>query len=92
MTTSHSPLRVLKAQAARIAAALKAAERGDANVTGLVGSLAAARAADPVTIAVVMDDKVLKIKIAWATIRATGEVGLAEFILKHMRGARETSH
>jgi hypothetical protein len=39
-----------------------------------------------------MDDKVLSIEMSWATIRATSEVGIAEFILKHMRNARDAVH
>jgi hypothetical protein len=94
MTTSRSPLRVLKAQADKIAAALKAAERGE-NIDGqfhFPEKIEAARAKENVTFGVVMDDKVLKIDVPWNLIRETGEVALAEFILNKMRGDRETAH
>jgi hypothetical protein len=35
-----------------------------------------------------MDDKVITIDLPWATIRATSEVGLAEYILNQMREVR----
>jgi hypothetical protein len=42
MTTTHSPLRVLKAQADKIAKALKAAERGEEIVADPSGKIATA--------------------------------------------------
>lgn len=88
MTTSHSPLRVLKAQANKIAATIKAVERGDAGAYDPGGKIAAARTRESVTFGVVMDDKTLKIEMPWAKIRETSESGIAEYILKQMRGAR----
>jgi hypothetical protein len=38
---------------------------------------------------VVMDDKTVTVDMPWATLRGTSEVGLAEYILKQMRGARD---
>lgn len=92
MTTAHSPLRILKAQAYKIAAALKAAERGDKIDLRFAEKIVAARQKDGVKFAVVMDDKVLSIDMPWETIRGTSEVGIAEYILKHMRDAREAMH
>jgi len=92
MTTSRSPLRVLKAQADHIAKLVKAISRGESPVEDRGGKLAAARNRDSVKLGVVMDDKVLTIDIRWATIRETSEVGIAEFILKYMRGARDAAH
>lgn len=89
MTTSHSPLRVLKAQADGIAKMIKAIERGENPVEDRGGKLAAARDKESVTVGVVMDDKILKITLPWVTIRETSEVGISEYILKHMRGARD---
>jgi hypothetical protein len=89
MTTAHSPLRVLKTQADRIAAALKAAERGEKIADDPGGKIAAARSRDSVTFGVVMDDKVLKIEMAWSLIRETSEIGISEYILKQMREKRE---
>lgn len=83
MSTKHSPLRQLKAEADKIAAHLKAAERGDVTLKD------GARAKPAVTVGVVMDDKVLKIALAWETIRATSEAGLSAWIVKQMRDERE---
>jgi len=92
MTTSHSPLRVLKAQADMIAKTIKAVERGENPIEDRGGKIAAARHKPGFKVGVVMDDKVITIDMAWAMIRANSEVGLAEYILKLMRGSRETSH
>lgn len=89
MTTAHSPLRALKAQADRIAKLVKAISRGENPTEDRGGKLAAARNRNSVKFAVVMDDKVLTIDMTWVTIRETSEVGIAEFILNHMREARD---
>lgn len=88
MTTAHSPLRVLKAQADKIAATLKAAERGETIDARFAEKIAAARGKDIFKVGIVMDDKVITIEMPWATISATSEVGLAEYILNQMREAR----
>lgn len=90
MTTSQSPLRVLKAQADSIAKTIKAVERGENPIEDRGGKIAAARGRDTFKVGVVMDDKIIMIDLAWATIRVHSEVGLAEYILKLMRGSRET--
>ena len=92
MTTSSSPLRVLKAQADKVAAMIKDAERGEVIDARFAAQLAAARGKESFKIGIVMDDKVIKIDMPWATIRATSEVGLSEYILKQMRGARDATH
>lgn len=92
MTNANSPLRQLKTQADSIAAALKAAERGDTIGKDAAAMTTAARAAKSITFGVVMDDKTLKIEMPWATIRQTSEAGLSEYIVAQMRGARETKH
>ncbi|TPJ70480.1 MULTISPECIES: hypothetical protein [unclassified Mesorhizobium] len=92
MTTSQSPLRVLKAQADKIAAVLKAAERGDHVGAEFAGNIAAAREKPSFKTGIVMDDKVVTIDMPWATIKASSEVGLSEYILKQMRGSREATH
>lgn len=91
MTTAQSPLRVLKAQADHIAKVVKAVERGENPIEDRGGKIAAARNRDSVKFGVVMDDKVITVDIAWATIRGYSEVALAEFILKYMRGARDAA-
>jgi len=90
MTTAQSPIRALKAQAKRMATLLKAAERGEPIANDPGGKIAAARAGNSVTFAVVMDDKILSIEMPWVTIRETTEAGIAEFILNQMREARVT--
>jgi hypothetical protein len=92
MTTAHSPLRALKSQADKIAATIKAAERGETIDARFAEKIAAARAKDSFKVGIFMDDKVITIEMPWATIRASSEVGLAEYILNQMRGARETAH
>jgi len=92
MTTAQSPLRVLKAQSDKIAKTIKAIERGENPVEDVGGKLAAARHRDSVKFGVVMDDKVLTITMFWVTIRETSEVGIGEYILKHMRESREAAH
>lgn len=93
MTTARSPLRVLKAQADKIAQALKATERGQTPFTkDPEGKIAAALKTDRIVFAVAMDDKILKITMTWATIKETSEVGIAEYILKQMRELRDATH
>lgn len=88
MTTSHSPLRVLEAQAYKIAAMLKAVDRGEKVDVRFAEKIEAARGKESIKFGVVMDDKIVTIDMPWTTLRATSEVGLAEYILKQMRGAR----
>jgi DNA-directed RNA polymerase subunit L len=89
MTTAKSPLRALKAQADKIAKMIKAAERGEYVPLDFAQKFAAARGREDFIVGVVMDDKTLKITLPWAMIRETSEVGLAAYILKHMREERE---
>ena len=84
MTTAHSPPPVLRAQAEKIARLLKAAERGAALGADAAGKLAKARTTETVTFAVVMDDKLLKITMPWATIRQNSEAELIQFVLAEM--------
>lgn len=90
MTTKHSSLRVLKAQADKIAATIAAAERGEPVDVTFAEKIEAARAKDVVKFGIVMDDKVITIELPWETIRTTGEVGLSEYIVRQMREARDT--
>lgn len=88
MTTKHSPLRVLRAQADEIAGLICKAERGEPVNVQFAEKLAAARDKEAVKVGIVMDDKVITITIAWEVIRSTGRVGLAEYILDQMRETR----
>lgn len=88
MTTKHSPLSALKAQADKIAETLKAAERGEKIDVRFAQKIDAARSKETFKVGIVMDDKVITIEMPWATIRSTSEVGLAEYILNQMRETR----
>lgn len=84
MTTKHSPLRRLKAQADQIAKNMKAAERGEIAVKP--GS----ETVDPIKFGIVMDDKIITLEVPRAVIRDTSEAGLSEYVLDQMREVRNT--
>ena len=90
MTTSRSTLRALKAQADKIAATIKAAERGEKVDVRFAEKIVAARSKESFKTGIVMDDKIITIEMTWATIRSSSEAALSEYILKQMRGARDT--
>ena len=92
MTTKNSPLHVLKAQADKIAATIKAAERGEAVDARFAARIEAARHQESFKVGIVMDDKVLTIELPWSTIRGTSEAGLAEFVLNQMREVSDAVH
>lgn len=89
MTSKHSPLGVLRGQADKIAATLKAAERGDKIDVRFAAKINAARANESFKVGIVMDDKVITLEMPWATIRDTNEAGLSEYILRQMSEARD---
>lgn len=86
MTTKHSPLRQLKAQADSIAQKIKAAERGELTLKD------GAEKKDAIKFGVVMDDKILTIEMPRDLIRTSSEAGISEYILKQMRETREETH
>jgi len=88
MSTKHSPLRVLKAQADKAAEILKKAERGEPVANDPAGKIAASLATGVVKFAVAMDDKVVFIEMPWDAVRASSEVALSEFILAQMQEQR----
>lgn len=92
MTTARSPLRVLKAQADKIAATLKAAERGEKIDVRFAEKIEAARGTDGFKVGIVMDDKIITIEMPWAVVRETNEAGIAEYILDQMREVRNVAH
>jgi len=93
MTTAQSSPVILRAQADRMAEVLKAAERREViRRLPYIQRLVDARDKPTVTFAVAMDDKILKIEMAWETIRDTTKEGLAEFILGKMREDRHAGH
>ena len=81
---------ILFLQADNIAKTLKAAERGEKIDFRFAEKVKAARKTDSFTAGIVMDDKIIKITLPWTLIRETSESGLAEWILKQMRGHRDT--
>ena len=89
MTTKHSPLSALKAQADKIAATLKAAERGEKIDVRFAEKIDAARGKESFKVGIVMDDKIITVEMPWATIRTTSEAGLSEYIVRQMREARD---
>jgi hypothetical protein len=93
MTTKHSPLSAIKAQADKIAKMLKAFERGEIPAVPNVAKLIKARDNNENFIfGVVMDDKFLKIEMPWTLIRENSEVGLSEWIIRQMREERDAAH
>jgi hypothetical protein len=89
MTTKHSPLWQLKAQADLMAAKLKAFERGELPTNDPGGKVAGAREKEAIKFMIAMDDKFISIEMGWALIRTTSEAGISEYIVKQMREARE---
>lgn len=92
MTTKHSPLSQLTAQAKRIAASLKAAERGDKIDVRFAEKIAEARTKPALKVGVVMDDKIITIDMPWETLRSTTEAGLCSWIVDQMRERRDVAN
>jgi hypothetical protein len=92
MTTKSSPKRVLRAQADKIAANLKAAERGEATDPCLAKAVEEARERGIFKVAIVMDDKIISLDLPFETIRTSSEAGLSAYILDLMREKRRTMH
>jgi ABC-type hemin transport system substrate-binding protein len=88
MTTKSSPIQALKAQANKIAATLKAAERGEKIDVRFAAKIEAARANSTFKAGIVMDDKVLIIEMPWTMIGATSEAALSQYIIDQMQEAR----
>ena len=85
MTTSQSPVEILRKQATIVARSMKDAESG--KLRG--GKVSEARAhSDRIVGGIVMDDKVITIELSWETIRASTEEALVEMILKQMQGKK----
>lgn len=85
MTTKNSSVRRLRAQADRIAAMLKTAERGGPVANDPAGKIAKSLALGVVKFGIAMDDKVITIEMPWPTIRAMDEAAISEWILAHMQ-------
>lgn len=89
MTTSQSPLRVLRSQANSIARLIKQAERGEVIDPGFAAKIADAKARGVFKVGIVMDDKTVILELGWPAIAEASEVATAEMIFKYMRGSRE---
>ena len=89
MTTKHSPLSALKAQADKIAETIKRAERGEQINVRFAEKIDTARGKESFKVAIVMDDKIITIDMPWFTIRNSSEAGLSEYIVRQMREARD---
>lgn len=88
MTSKHSPVGVLKAQADRIADMICTAERGEPVDTNFAAKIAAARDHESIKIGIVMDDKIITLHLPWSVIRSSGQAGLSAYILDQMRETR----
>jgi hypothetical protein len=91
MTTKHSPPHLLKAQANMIAATIRAAERGEKVDARFAAKLEAARIRETFSVGVLMDDKVVVLKLSWEKIRTTDEAALAEYIFKLMQETKDAA-
>lgn len=89
MTTKSSPIQALKAQANKIAATLKAAERGEKVDATFAEKIAAARATKgSIKVGIVMDDKIITLEMPWGTISSISEWELSKYIVDQMQEAR----
>lgn len=90
MTTKDSPVAALTGQARKIAATLKAAERGQKIDPRFDERFAAARRTkESFRVGIVMDDKIITVEMPWVAIQGMTEVGLATYIVGLMREARD---
>lgn len=85
MTTARSPVAAIAAQAGKIAATLKAAERGDPITSRFAEKIEQARTRAAFKVAIVMDDKIITVELPWATICNASEADLAAFIVEQMQ-------
>lgn len=92
MSTSNSPVAVIRQQAEKMADMLRAAERGEPVPPPIEQTIREARGRPSITIGIVMDDKVVRIEIPWEKIKNTGRHALTEYIVRLMRGQQDTMH
>lgn len=90
MTTSRSPISKLKAQSDNIARILKAVERGEDVIEDKGGKIAASRQRGVTQFAVVQDDKIITVTMAWDQIKSSTEAEISAMILREMRGEKIT--
>lgn len=92
MSTKHSPLRKLTAEANRIASILKAAERGDKIDIRFATKIAEARKQEGFKAGIVMDDKVIILTLPWSIVREHTEAELSQYIVDQMREAHDVAN
>ena len=83
MTTKSLPRSQLKAQADKIAKALK---------NPLTPQMRAARQKPNFKAGIVMDDKVLTLEMPWSLVDSTEEAALSEYIVGLMQETRAIAH
>lgn len=88
MSTKHSSLAILRGQADAIASVLKKAERREPIPAMFAKKIAEARDKSHVEMAVVMDDKIIKLTISWLAIAETSEHALSSLILREIQETR----
>lgn len=81
MTTKNSPDRDLRAQANKIACALK-------DQDGPEMARARARSGSTTRVGIVMDDKTIIVEIPWSVIRSTDTEAFAEYVFDLMKETR----
>lgn len=85
MSTSKSPISVLRRQASITAAHIKRLERGEAvPAMDPAGKIAASKDKGVLKFAVVMGDKTVLFEMSWFTIKELTEHQLAQMILANM--------
>lgn len=92
MTTAKSPPEQLRAQAHKIATALKDAALGKPVANDPLGKIEASKARGYIDFAIAMDDKILKIQIPWATINELALPLLCDFIFDQMSEAKHVAN
>lgn len=88
MSTTRTPLRVLQAEANKIAAQLKAIDRGERVSGPYAEKVEAARGNPALMFGIVMDDKVIQVEMPWSKLRETSEAALSAWLLRYMKGTR----
>lgn len=88
MTNQRTGLRELQRRADKMAAKLKAWERGDV-ASDVSGQIAAWRARNVVAFSVPVDADAVTFEMPWAAIAEASEAELAFFILKGVRDTRD---
>lgn len=84
MTTAKSPPAALRAQACKIADTLKRSVAGEKIAPDPLGKIPASKERGYLDFAIVMDDKIVSIKVPWKTLEESTHAQLSEFIYRQM--------